>query len=220
MTTHPTNGVWRAGDLTGCHTLHMLAQTDPAEFRARLAALSDDDLKTQATLYSLYASTLCDRPISEAETLEHFRLSVDVHRAQQRSEDAVCHVLWELALTDAPALIEFLRGHTDQQREQLAWRFAAWLGRECEIVREPSHILRGWQQLIVGAAASGAERLQIELADCLGYVAGWDAVAAMWAEQLGDAHDTNEHLRARLPGVYEAADASCESYDGMKKAPA
>ena len=194
MTTHSTNGVWRAGDLTGCHTLHQLAQTDPAQFRARLAALSDDDLKTQATLYAIYATTLCGRAISADETLSHFRLSVEIHRATVRSEDAVCNVLYELALTDGPALVEFLRGHTDTQREQLAWRFTAWLKRECEITREPSHILKGWQELIVGAAASGADRLRIELADCLGYAAGWDAVAAIWA----------------------GADASCESYHSMR----
>lgn len=105
------------------------------------------------------------------------RVAPDVAAAIQRSEDAVCLVIHELALTDAPALIEFLRAHTDQQRKQLAWRFAAWLKRECEITREPSHILKGWQQLIVGAAASG---LQVELANHLGYVEGWDAVAALW----------------------------------------
>lgn len=160
--------------------LHMLAQTDPALFRAKLAALSSADLRTQATLYSIYASMLCDREISVAETLEHFRLSVDVHRATQRSEDRVCAVIYEMALTDAPAMIEFLHSHTDAQREALAERFAAWLDRECEIHREPSHILRGWQALIVGMAASGADQLRIELADCLGFADGWDAVAALW----------------------------------------
>jgi hypothetical protein len=173
-----------------------MAQVDPPQFRARLAALSDADLRTQAELYSLYASTLCDRDISAEKTLEHFRLSVEVHRATVRSEDYVCAVIHELALTDIPALIEFLRGHSDAQREQLATRFAAWLSSECEITREPTYILRGWQTLIVGAAASGADELRIELADCLGFVRGWDTVAALWAQ----------------------ADASCESYDGMRKA--
>jgi hypothetical protein len=170
-----------------------MAQVDPRQFRARLAALSDADLRTQAELYSLYASTLCDRDISAEKTLEHFRLSVEVHRATVRSEDYVCAVIHELALTDIPALIEFLRGHTDSQREQLATRFAAWLRDECEIRREPSHILRGWQALCVGAASSG---LRVELAEHLGFVEGWDLAVALWA----------------------GADASAESYDGMRKA--
>jgi hypothetical protein len=196
MTTTPRNPIWRASSLIGCHTLHTLAQVDPAQFRAKLAALSDADLETQATLYALYASMLCDQEISQAETLEHFRLSVAVHRAEQRSEDRVCEVIWELALTDGPALTEFLRGHTDQQREALAWRFAAWLGREHQIVREPSHILRGWQALICGAAASGAgDALKVELADHLGYAAGWNAVQALW----------------------ESADASASPFEGAAR---
>lgn len=194
-TTH-TNPIWRASNLIGCRDLHLLAQTDPAEFRRRLATLSEDDLSAQATLYSLYASVLCEREISQAETLEHFRLSVEVHRATARSEDRVCEVIYELALTDAPALVEFLRSHTDQQRAQLAWRFAAWLRDTCAITREPAHLLRGWQQLIVGAAASGqGDQLRIELADHLGYAAGWDAVV----------------------NILAAADASAESYAALPR---
>lgn len=171
------------------------------------------------TVYGLTDADVKDRPDDTSEPIPPLLAA-----AIQRSEDAVCLVIYELALTDGPALIEFLRGHTDQQREQLAWRYTAWLERECEITREPSHILRGWQMLCVGAAASGAvdrtEQLRLELANCIGYAQAWDTVSAAWAEQLGDAHDANEHLRVQLPGVYEAADASAESYAGMTKAPA
>jgi hypothetical protein len=179
--------------------LHQLAQTDPRAFRAKLAALDDADLVTQATLYSLFAETI-GYQVSPEETLRHFRRIAELGHAQQRSEDAVCLVLFELALTDGPALVEFLRGHGEEQRAALAWRFAAWLQREHAIVREPSHLLRGWQQLIVGSAASG---LQVELADAIGYCAGWDVAVGLM--ESADAPATYHFTRAQLIKALDGA---------------
>lgn len=72
--------VWNS-NVVPTHTLHRLAQTDPALFRARLAAQTDDELLIQAKLYALFARTFCGVAVSVAETLEQFRLAADIHRA-------------------------------------------------------------------------------------------------------------------------------------------
>lgn len=147
--------------LIPCEELRQLYQTDPAAYRARLAALDEATLNQQAAVYASYHTVVTNKPVTTEETLTRFRRSIAIHNARAAitfSEDAISNVLFELALTDQPALIEFLRGHTAHQRDQLAWRFAAWLRRHHGIVREPAFIARGWASLIVGASASGVDR--------------------------------------------------------------
>jgi hypothetical protein len=67
--------------------------------------------------------------------------------ADQGSDDTSMYI-YELALTDPAALRSFLAEHSLYQRERLAWRFASYLKREHNIVREPTLIARNWDNLI------------------------------------------------------------------------
>lgn len=140
--------------LIPCQDLNL---SDPAVI-ARLALMSKADLDWQAAVFAAYRG-LKGRSVTTEQVMADFRRAIALHRsgAAQATPDPddLSPVLFELALTDGPALIELLRGHTDIQREQLAWRFAGWLRREHGVKREWGFILRGWQSLIVGAAASG-----------------------------------------------------------------
>lgn len=150
--------------LIPCAELHELRRANPDAFRARLAALDDAALEMQAGVYAIYASAQTGQDVTKDETLARFRRSIAVHRARGEllgSEDAISHVIYELVLTDIPALVEFLRGHTAAQRDQLAWRFTAWLRRHHGIAREPAHIAAGWAS-IVGAAGNETGRAQAQ----------------------------------------------------------
>lgn len=140
--------------------LHQLATTDRRQFAAALAALSESELTTEAAVYAAFLAVLGDRQATPDAALAHFRHAIALHCSgavqTAPSGDAICLVLFELALTNIPALAELLRTHTDEQRQTLAWRYAAWLRRKRGIDRAPSFILRGWDTLLVGMAASGA----------------------------------------------------------------
>jgi hypothetical protein len=130
--------------------------TDPA-IVARLAAMSRPDLEWQAAVWAAWRS-LGDELVPTEVALGDFKRAIAAQLSGASTvpiPDDLSPVLFELALTDPPALAELLRAHTDIQREQLAWRYALWLRREHDIVREPSFILRGWDGLMVGAASAG-----------------------------------------------------------------
>lgn len=136
--------------------LHALATTAPLAFRARLAALPESLLSQQAAAYAAYV-TIIGAPVSPEATLNHFRRAIAVQRscAEPAPVDD-CAVIFELALTDPCALANYLRLRSDHQREQLAWRYSAWLKAEHGIERLPAYLLRGWAALLVSTAASGA----------------------------------------------------------------
>lgn len=137
--------------------LHTLRSTNTAAFRAALAKLSPSDLDTEARIYAAWDSLTSGKVISAEQMQAYFAQQMALADAPAPIPDDLSPVLAELALTDGPALVELLRAHSDTQRQQLAWRYALWLRREHGIVREPSFILRGWDGLMVGAAASGLE---------------------------------------------------------------
>lgn len=147
-TSHPTNGIWRASNLIPCHTLHMLAQTDAAQFRAKLAALSDNDLRTQSTLYSLYAAIACGREIGAEETLEHFQLSVEVHRATQHDTypDAGAAIARQYH-RDRARFLNVLRSLDRDAWCVLAEAYAAYLSRFGTWIR-PEHVIKVWAMAV------------------------------------------------------------------------
>lgn len=61
--------------------------------------------------------------------------------------DGLNAVIHELALTDTPALIEFLRCHAPEWRERRAVVYAAWLRETCGLDRSPAFIARNWARL-------------------------------------------------------------------------
>lgn len=151
-----------------CAELHQLATTDRRGFAAALAALSESELTHEAAVYAAFLAILGDRQATAEATLAHFRNAIALHCSgavqTAPSGDAICCTLYELALTNIPALAELLRAHTDIQRQQLAWRYAAWLRRKRGIDRTPAFILRGWDTLLVGMAASGIGGIALERA--------------------------------------------------------
>lgn len=133
--------------------LHALRGRDTAAFRARLASLSAAELDREAPIYAAYESLVSGKVVSADQTRDYFRSQVALHHSgavPQATSDDLSPVLAELALTDIPALAELLRAHTESQRQQLAWRYAAWLRRKHDITREPEFIQRGWDLLLVG----------------------------------------------------------------------
>jgi hypothetical protein len=94
---------------------------------------------------------------SAAASLARLRRDAAIRQAQATLKPAVADdtstVIFELALTDPCALAEFLRGHTAVRRDQLAWRFAGWLGRRHGITVLPAFIAASWQALLASTAA-------------------------------------------------------------------
>jgi hypothetical protein len=152
-----TYGGWRSRDL---HAAGLVPAYEPALLAALywreharwlllVAALTPAQLARQAAAHIAYAQQFGASMIGQDQLLNSWRQKIAVHLSQAGSgnDDSVCSVIFELATTDPRALIEFLRGHTEQQRARLAWRYTAWLKRYHGVERLPSFIAGNWQAL-------------------------------------------------------------------------
>lgn len=62
-------------------------------------------------------------------------------------DDDLCLAIFEMATTDTPALIQFLRAHTPARRDELAMRYTRWLRANHGVDRLVSFIAQNWALL-------------------------------------------------------------------------
>jgi hypothetical protein len=62
-------------------------------------------------------------------------------------DDDLCLAIFEMAATDTPALIQFLRAHTPARRDELAVRYTHWLRANHGVDRLVSFIASNWKLL-------------------------------------------------------------------------